>query len=233
MTRFGKNARRPRPSGLALPVMRLFTLLSLFCVVSLARAELVFEKPIQTFHAVPADGHVEARFSFKNSGPEPVEIRKVRSSCGCTSARLEKKLFAPGEGSELVARFSFGGRRGPQRKLITVTTRDKREHILDLRVWIHEPLTISPPLVYWKVGEPAVAKQVGLIPAKGQKVGIKSVVSSNPRLSATLAPGGTGDASAVIVKPVDTTQKESAEVTVQTDSPPDAPRSYTIHARVK
>lgn len=212
--------------------MRHCLLLSLI-VVSVTHAELVFEKPIQSFHVVPADGHVEARFVFKNTGAEPVEIRKVRSSCGCTSARLDKKIFAPGEGSELVARFTFGNRLGPQRKLITVTTADKLQHILDLRVWIHEPLTISPPLVYWKIGEPAVAKPVELIPAKGEKVGIKSVVSSNPRITATLLPRAAEEGSVVMVKPADTRQKESGAVTVQTDFPPDAPRSYTIHTRVK
>jgi len=37
----------------------------------------------------------------------------------------------------------------------------------------------------------------------------------------------------VSVQPVDTTQKESAEISVQTDFPADAPRVYIIHARVK
>jgi hypothetical protein len=42
-----------------------------------------------------------------------------------------------------------------------------------------------------------------------------------------------GEAYALVVQPADTAQKESAELIVQTDFPPDAPRSYTVHARIK
>ena len=208
-------------------------LLALLVVATVARAELKFDKPLQEFHRVPDDGHVEAHFTFKNAGAEPVKIRRVVTSCGCTTATLAKNTFAPGEAGEIVVKFTFGSRRGPHRKIIGVTLEDKTELPLDLRVWIHEPLTVTPALVYWKVGEPGGAKPVQLTVADGQKVGVKSVTSSNPRITATVAAARAGEQYVVSVKPADTAQKESAELTVQTDFPPDAPRAYTIHARIK
>ena len=207
--------------------------LALFAGLAIARGELKFDKPVQEFHRVPDDGHVEAHFTFKNTGPEPVTVKRVTTSCGCTTARLDKNVFAPGEGSEIVVKFTFGSRKGPQRKIISVTLADKQELPLDLRVWIHEPLTIAPALVYWKVGEPGAAKPVQLTVADGQRVGIKGVTSSNPRITAAVEAVKPGEQYVVNVKPADTAQKETAELTVQTDFPPDAPRTYTIHARVK
>ncbi len=209
------------------------TFLALLAIAAIARGELKFDKPVQQFHRVPADGHVEAHFAFKNTGTEPVTVRRVKTSCGCTTASLAKNTIGPGETGQIDVKFTFGSRKGPYRKIIAVTLEDKSEIPLDLRVWIHEPLTVAPALVYWKVGEDGAAKPVQLSVADGQKVVVKSVTSSNPRITATIEAAKPGEQYVVNVKPADTAQKETAELTVQTDFPPDAPRAYTIHARVK
>ena len=54
-----------------------------------------------------------------------------------------------------------------------------------------------------------------------------------PRLTAKLENTKAGEPYTISVAPADTTQKESAEISVQTDFPADAPRAYTIHARIK
>ncbi len=222
--------------------MRFLTLL-LLAAVHVAHADLVWEKTVQEFHRVPEDGHVSAKFAFKNSGPDTVTIKRVKTSCGCTTARLAKNTFAPGESGEIEVKFTFGGRRGPQRKIIAVTSdrprvvsaspEEQREWTLDLRVYIHEPLTLTPALVWWKVGDAPEAKLVKLTTADGQKVGVKGVTSSNPKLSAKLATVAEGREYVLSVQPTDTFAKEAAELTVTTDFPPDAPRSYRIYARIK
>ena len=198
-------------------------------------AGLQWDKPVQQFQRTPADGEIEVRFTFRNTGAAPVTIKTLRSSCGCTTARLEKKTSAPGEAGEVVARFVFGDRKGPHRKTIEVRTDDAPTEpvLLDLRVNIHDPLTVAPALVFWKRGEPGEAKTVQLTADADQHVRIKSVTSSNPRLPAKLETIKVGEQYAVSVKPADTTQKESAEIRVLTDFPADAPRTYILHARVK
>lgn len=200
---------------------------------SFARADLVWEKQVQEYHRVPDDGHVTAKFAFKNTGPDNVTIKRLKSSCGCTTARLEKNTYAPGESGEIDVKFTFGSRRGPQRKIIGVIAADKREWMLDLRVFIHEPLTLTPALVWWRVGDAPEAKLVKLTTSDGQKVGVKEVTSSNPRVSAKIETVSAGREYVLRVKPADTTAKEAAELTVTTDFPPDAPRSYRIYARIK
>ena len=207
--------------------------LAFLAAASFAHAELVWEKQVQEYHRVPDDGHVAAKFAFKNTGPDTVTIKRLKSSCGCTTARLSKNTYAPGESGEIEVKFTFGGRRGPQRKIISVTAEDKREWMLDLRVFIHEPLTLTPALVWWRVGEAPAAKNVKLTTSDGQKVTVKNVTSSNPRVTAKIETVSAGKEYVVSVKPTDTSAKEAAELTVTTDFPPDAPRSYRIFARVK
>lgn len=205
----------------------------LFLAVPL-RAELVWEKAIQNFHRLPSDGHLETKFAFRNGGATPVTVRKVRTSCGCTSAKLGKDTYAPGESGEISVRFTFGDRKGPNRKIITVITDDKPEPTeLSLQVWIDEPMTIAPALVFWKTGEACAAKSVQLTSGLSTPVRVKSVSSSNPRLTAKLETIKAGEQYAVAVTPADTSKKESAEITVETDFPADQPRSYTIYARIK
>lgn len=198
-------------------------------------AELKWDRPQQNFQRTPEDGEIEVRFAFRNAGAGPVTIKTLRPSCGCTTAHLEKKTFAPGETGEVVAHFVFGDRRGPHRKTIEVRTDEVPTEplLLDLRVNIHDPLTIAPTLVFWKRGEPGVAKTVLLTADAAQQVRIKSVTSSNPRLPANLETIKAGEQYAVSVTPADTAQKESAEISVLTDFPADAPHTYVIHARVK
>ena len=198
-------------------------------------ADIKWDRPVQQFQRTPADGEIEVRFTFKNAGATPVTIKTLRPSCGCTTAHLAKKTYAPGEAGEVVAHFVFGDRRGPHRKTIEVRTDDAPTEpvLLDLRVNIHDPLTVAPELVFWKRDEPAEPKTVQLTVDAGQPVRIKSVVSSNPRLPAKLVTIKPGEQYAVSVTPADTAQKESAEISVLTDFPADAPRTYILHARVK
>ena len=206
----------------------------LIFVTSPLRAELAWEKPVQNYHRLPSDGHIETKFAFRNRGKSPVTVRKVRTSCGCTSAKLAKNTFDPGEQGEITVRFNFGDRIGPHRKIITVITDDKPEPTdLSLQVWIHEPLTIAPALVFWKTGAPSDARSVQLTAEPGSPVRVKSVTSSNPRLTAKLETIKPGGQYVVSITPADTSKKESAEITVETDFPADEPRSYTIHARIK
>jgi len=207
-------------------------LLFVFAAVA-ARADLVWEKGVQEFHVTPEEKAVTATFAFKNSGPDTLVVKRVRSSCGCTTARLDKNKFAPGERGEVEVKFTFGSRRGPQQKIISVEGDDKQEWRAVLRCYIHEAMTVSPALVYWKVGEAPEAKAIKLTAAKGERVKIMGVKSSSARLSTSVETVAAGSEYVVKVKPAGTDAPESAELTIETDFPTDAPRSYRVFARIK
>jgi hypothetical protein len=197
------------------------------------QAELAWKRPVQEFQCTPEDKSVDARFPFTNTGKQPVTVTSIKTSCGCTTARLEKKVYAPGESGEVGVTYSFRGQTGALRKLVTVKTDDRAEPtVLDIRVFRHEPFEVKPSLVFWRTGDAGEPKQVQLL-ANSYPVRVKGVSSSNPRVTASVQTVKEGEQYAVTVKPVSTAQKESAEITVTTDFPASAPRSYKIQARIK
>ena len=198
-----------------------------------ARGELLWESSVQEFERTPGDGAVEAHYRFKNIGSTPVTIVRINSSCGCTVAETDKKTYQPGESGQISARFSFGNRKGLQRKVIAVGLSDGSEKQLALNVSILEPLTVRPGLLHWRVGENATPKTVQLTAAKGVPLKIRSVSSSSPRVSAQLHSGTDTSDYTVTVTPVDTAEKLSTTVMIETDYPSDAPKSYPVHVRVK
>jgi len=214
--------------------LRFLTLFLLFAGGHL-HAQLKWDAPIQEFHRVPDDKEIWAHYTFHNTGTTPVTIKSLRSSCGCTTAHLEKKTYAPGESGEVLLHFIFGDRKGYHRKTVSVTTDDKPTEplVLNLLITIHDPVTIAPALVFWKIGQPPTPQTVQITVDNPAHVHIKSAASSNPRLLAKLEPTKPGEPSMITVTPADTTQKESAEISVQTDYPADSPHAYTIHARIK
>lgn len=215
--------------------MRILLLVVLLALPSLARAELKWEKTVQQFQRVPEDKVIEARYTFRNAGSAPVTIKSLRSSCGCTTAKLDKKTYEPGETGDVTLRFTFGDRKGNYLKGVTVTTdeKDVEPVVLKLFVDIHDPVTVAPALVFWRTGEAVTAKSVQLTADANQKVRVKSVTSSNPSFTATLQTMQAGSQYAVAITPAGTAQKGTAEITVQTDFPADAPHAYTIYARIK
>lgn len=198
-------------------------------------AELLWEKPIQEFQRSPEDRYVEAHFKFRNAGKAPVTIRTVRTSCGCTTAQLAKKTYVPGEEGEIVAKFTFGGRTGAQRKTIRVYTDEEpsQESVLDMRVFVDQALEISPKLVFWRTGEPGEPKVIQVTADPARPIRIRSVSTSNPQIVASLSTVKPGERYTISVRPSDTSRKQSAELAIETDFPPDAPRTYNVHARVK
>lgn len=209
--------------------------LALLLLPILAQAELKWERPLQEFQRSPEDKFVEARFAFRNVGNAPVTIRNTRTSCGCTTARLDKKTYAPGETGEIIAKFTFGSRKGAQRKTVTVFTEGSKEPaaVLDMRVDVQPSFTVAPALALWRVGEAPSEKAIQLTATNGRKVRVKSVTSSNPRMKARLQTAAEGERYTLLLSPSSTEEKEAAVVRVETDFPPDAPRTYMIHARIK
>ena len=212
-----------------------YLVLLLLLWTATARAQLKWERPTQKFERSPEDKAVEARYTFRNAGASTITIKSLRSSCGCTTARLDKKTYAPGESGEVTLRFTFGDRKGLYRKGVTVNTDEKTSEpvVLGLIVNIHEPVTIAPSLVWWRKGDALGTKSVALDVEPGQLVRVTGVTSTNPHFTASLQTTQPGQKYAVAIAPTDTTQKDAAEIKVQTDFPSDAPRAYTIHARIK
>lgn len=125
----------------------------LFCS-SLLNAQLVFKQEKLEFTAKASERELTARFTFENKGNSPVTIENVKSSCGCTVAEPDKKVYAPGESGSISATFTFGERSGAQSKTIKIHTDHPalNKHDLLLKVNILKSMTLKPNLLRWEMG---------------------------------------------------------------------------------
>ncbi len=87
---------------------------------------LVFQKKVIDLGTVLQHDTVSGRFPFVNTGADTLIIGNVRTSCGCTIARLGKRRYTPGESGNIGVSFDAGEKFGDIRKTITVSSNDRR-----------------------------------------------------------------------------------------------------------
>lgn len=180
--------------------------------------------------AAPADQRAEAAFVFTNTSAAPIEVKKVSTSCGCTTAKLAKQVYEPGEKGELKVNFEFSGRKGVQEKSIIVQTGDSGTSVLTFRVEIPDSIAWSPKELVWKAGEAPEAKFFELkILQEGAEIKAARALGNAFRasLDAQEQPGGMR----VKVSPLSTERPVRGTVRVEIADP--KPRSIFLKVRVE
>jgi hypothetical protein len=197
--------------------------------------QLKWDNPEQTFTAKPQDKVIIAKYRFTNVGTTSLKITDMQPSCGCTTAFLEKKDYAPGESGEIEARFKPGGRRGRQEKGIVVKTDwvPPQPTILRFTVNIPEAITIQPELVLWRVGDQPKPKTVQITISDEIPTKVVSVQADNATVKLGIREIRPGKELEVIVTPTTTSQPGSATLTIRTDYPPENPATHYAYVRVK
>lgn len=85
-------------------------------------------------------------FRFRNTGDQPLVIRTIKPSCGCTTTELARMTFAPGEGDQITVNFDAKGR-GAQRKTISIVTNAGRPQQLVIRSLVQQFLAADPSVL--------------------------------------------------------------------------------------
>jgi Protein of unknown function (DUF1573) len=210
-----------------------YLLFSLCVFAGSAFAQLAWETTEQTFNSKPQDKEVVAKYKFTNSGPTPIKIENVRTSCGCTTTRLNKTDYAAGESGEIEAKFTFSGRTGKQEKAITVETTANPPTVLKLHVYIEETVKVEPQVLLWRVGEQPASKSIHIAIADDSSAKIVSVTSDNPAVKVKLTELRAGKEYEAQITPDSLAYPTAATVLIRTDYPPDDPETKYAYARIK
>lgn len=210
-------------------------LLFLLCLVAPAFAQLKWDQPQQVFTPKPGEKTVTARYRFTNIGASSVSILDVHPSCGCTTATLAKKEYAPGESGEIEAKLNFAGHVGHQEKWIYVTTNTVGEEptLLSLTVDIPPEVTIQPEFVMWRVGDPLEPKTMRVVIPDGIPTKLVAAQADNPTMQVRLREVQAGKEWEVKVTPTSTREPVKAVVTIRSDYPAGRPATYSAYARVQ
>jgi Protein of unknown function (DUF1573) len=204
------------------------------CLSSMAQAQLAWEKTELDLNPAAGADAVVANFKYENKGTTPINIKAVRTSCGCTTAALAKNTVAPGEKGEIVATMKIGDRTGMQQKTVTVETDDPKapSTILTFKAMIAQILELQPAFVFWQANEKPDPKTIMAKAGKGVTIKTLEVTSSTPDMTAKVEPGSAAGEFKINVTPKDTAHQITANLTIKPDSPTAAGKVFTASARV-
>ncbi len=201
---------------------------------TVAHAQLAWEKTELDLNPAPGADAVIATFKYENKGTTPINIKAVRTSCGCTTAALAKNDVAPGEKGEIVATLKIGDRTGMQQKTVTVETDDPKtpSTVLTFKAMIAQILDLQPAFVFWQANEKPDPKTIVAKAGKGVTIKSLEVTSSTPDMTAKVEPGAAAGEFKINVTPKDTAHQITANLTVKPESPTAAGKVFTVSARV-
>lgn len=81
----------------------------------------LFQETSHDFGTVARAAKTEYRFQFENPYSQPIHVRSVRTSCGCTTPIVETEIVPPGGQGVILARFNTGTHSGARAATVTVT----------------------------------------------------------------------------------------------------------------
>ncbi len=157
---------------------------------SIQHPTIFFKNPDFNFGQIYKGQKVEHIYAFENRGRDILEIKKVKSSCGCTAVILTNDTIPPGETGEIKATFSSGSLSGNIKKSITVTSNDPDtpKYRLTISGEIIKDLIIKPENIDFglvPIGE-ETSETVTIKSQTEPDFKIKKITSSKPFIDATI-----------------------------------------------
>lgn len=95
---------------------------------------LRFEKTRESLGTIDEGVVVSAKFPFVNKSDRTIKINNMQATCGCTTGKLDKMEFAPGEGDTITLNFNSTGKPGHQERILRVLTDDPEASDIPLTI---------------------------------------------------------------------------------------------------
>jgi hypothetical protein len=207
---------------------------ALLGMMGFAGAESALQWDSDTLEVYPSevDKIASAEFTFTNRSTQPVTIDSVNSSCGCTTATLDKYMYQPGEKGHITAIFTRGRRKGIQTKGISVAVRGEAEATtLTMVTHVPDSTQMDPEFVFWRLGDAPAPKTIQLKVPPGTHVA--RVSSSDSQILAVLETMVNGSEYRITVTPTRTNRPVMAVLNIQAVSPSNHPELLRAYAQVK
>ena len=218
--------------------MRSIKALSFFlCFCISAFAEVKWDQKELEFKASVQDTNTVARFTFTYTGKKPLTILSLKASCSCTTITSDKDIYQDGESGTITANFAFGKRVGLQEKTVFVETDESRTShsvmILNFKVFIPEPTSFQPSLVYWQQGEKVSTKTITIRMADGIPIHVLKIHSTSNCIQTEMVTVQDGKEYLLHITPVDTSKPSWSTILIETDFPKEEPHSFQVYAQIK
>ncbi len=109
-------------------------------------ARVEFASTVHDFGTIPPKSNNICEFRFRNAGDSVLKIGKIRTTCGCTVARLDKKDYEPGASGSIKIKYRAGSRPHAVSKRIYVPTNDSenKKAALTIKARIIKKVEFNP-----------------------------------------------------------------------------------------
>jgi hypothetical protein len=148
-----------------------------------ARAELECPQSVVDKGEVRSGLPLTQRFTFRNRGPESVEITDVRPSCGCLAPKLAKRHLQPGECGELLLEINTltqpAGKNSWRVTLQYKSGEREQELVLYVCARIVTEITVEPPSLAIYTDK-AIRHEITLIDRRTEPLSVRAVPTSSP-----------------------------------------------------
>jgi hypothetical protein len=193
-----------------------------------AQPALRWSETQRTLTADRTKSEIATTFSFRNAGNETITILELTPTCGCTLARLEKKVFASGERGEITVVVTYGPDRDQVEESVMVYSNEPNRDPQKLQVKVMIPgeprvferIVVRPTSLEWARDRPAEPKIVTLTVRPNDAIRPVAIQSDNPAFRVALrapADGRPGVFEAIIT-PLEPNVAATAAVTIATNS---------------
>jgi hypothetical protein len=159
--------------------------------------------PLYDFGTALEGKMVDHVFKIKNTGRGELEIRGMKTSCGCTAAAPSKNHLAPGEEADISVGFDTHFQKGHQVRTITAFTNDPAtpQAVMTMQGNVKQQVAATPAQVaFGTVRKGSAATQGVTIDDLTEQKGFKvsSVSNSSPSIKVGIEPRKDGKPGAVL-----------------------------------
>ncbi len=196
-------------------------------------AQLTWTGKTLELHSDSTVPTLEGSFHFVNAGPTGVDIARVVTSCGCTSASLTQNHFEPGQSGDIRITYRRGSYTGLQKKEIAVEVTGQPTTILTLLVDIPPIVRIEPAFVTWRHEEAKTSKTLDLKLLVPGKITALEVQSSEPSVTASVQPVLAGQEYRLLVVPGDVSHFVRSVLTITCELDGKDRKTFTSYATVQ
>lgn len=188
------GANRLSPCGDFLSRTGLLTCWLVACATIAHGADgLIFEKEFVSLGRVEVAGDLIQEFPFRVAGDAPVQILDVKSSCGCITPALAKRVYQPGEIDKLVFGIHAASQaEGKKRFQVSISYRQTGDVVtipIFVDVDLFKPIAVEPSILLVHVGGGRPFRQLVTIKEqRGQPLGNVDLSVSSNKVKARLLP---------------------------------------------
>ncbi len=188
---------------MGLSFLKNFSLLCLsFYLPGTTLAQLQWSTTTQKFETATGSQVITLIYPVTNSGSYPVTFLSTKTSCGCTTAKVDGLTLQPGESYDFPVAFSTAGRSGNQKTRVGIRTDDKSSNTtLHVEGTIREVVLTMPSLLRWRRSDPPEWKKIEVRVMRDEPLQIEEVHSKDPGFETRLVTIDEGKKYRVEIRP--------------------------------